>query len=98
MVIYIVQILLCLFIFMLNDSSFSSRTTLLIWKCKDLTSQSAEDEISNVYEQEKKFLTIVYKKTDEWYIEWQRMTTSDNELYNEWYNEWQRMTTSDKGW
>ena len=33
---------------------------------------------------------IVYKKTDEWYIEWQRMTTSDNE----WYNEWQRVTTS----
>ena len=27
---------------------------------------------------------IVYKKTDEWYIEWQRMTTSV-----------QRMTTSD---
>ena len=33
---------------------------------------------------------IVYKKTDEWYIEWQRVTTSDNE----WYNKWQRMTTS----
>ena len=34
---------------------------------------------------------IVYKKTDEWYIEWQRVvqrvTTNDNE--------WQRMTTSD---
>ena len=33
---------------------------------------------------------IVYKKTDEWYIEWQRVldqvTTS--------YNEWKRMTTS----
>ena len=37
---------------------------------------------------------IVYKKTDEWYIEWQRMTKSDNE----WYNEWQRMTTSDNEW
>ena len=33
---------------------------------------------------------IVYKKTDEWYIEWQRITASDNV----WYNEWQRMTTS----
>ena len=41
---------------------------------------------------------IVYKKTEEWYIEWQRVvqrvTTSDNE----WYNEWQRMTTSDNEW
>ena len=26
---------------------------------------------------------IVYKKTDEWYIEWQRVTTNDNEWYNE---------------
>ena len=37
---------------------------------------------------------IVYKKTDEWYIEWkrvvQRVTTNDNE----WYNKWQGMTTS----
>ena len=39
-------------------------------------------------------LKIVYKKTDEWYLEWQRVTTSDNE----WYNEWQEMTTSDKEW
>ena len=38
--------------------------------------------------------TIVYKKTDEWYIKWQRVTTNDNE----WYNEWQRVTTSDKEW
>ena len=30
--------------------------------------------------------TIVYKKTDEWYIEWQRVTTTDDG--------WQRMTTS----
>ena len=27
---------------------------------------------------------IVYKKINEWYIEWQRVTTNDNE--------WQRMT------
>ena len=33
---------------------------------------------------------ILYKKTDVWYIEWQRVTLSDNK----WYNEWQRMTTS----
>ena len=52
---------------------------------------------------------IVYKKTDKWYIEWQRVTASgtksDNEWQrvtrneNEWYNEWQLMTTSDHfGW
>ena len=54
---------------------------------------------------------IVYKKTHEWYIEWQRVTTSDNEWYNEWqqitsgtmsdnewYNEWQQMATNDKEW
>ena len=39
---------------------------------------------------------IVYKKTDEWYIEWQRMKTSDSEwegvTRND--NEWQRMTAS----
>ena len=34
---------------------------------------------------------IVYKKKDEWYIEWHRMTTSDNE----WQQVVQRMTTSD---
>ena len=33
---------------------------------------------------------IVYKKTDEWYIEGQQVTTSDNK----WYNKLQRMTTS----
>ena len=33
---------------------------------------------------------IVYKKTDEWYIEWHRMTTSDNE----WQQVVQRMTPS----
>ena len=38
--------------------------------------------------------TIVYKKTDEWYIEWQRVTTNDNE----WYNEWQRVTTNGNEW
>ena len=32
-------------------------------------------------------IMIVYKKTDEWYIEWYRMTTSDNK--------WQQMTASD---
>ena len=48
---------------------------------------------------------IVYKKTDEWYIEWQRVTTNDNKWYNEWqrvirndsewYRKWQRVSTSD---
>ena len=56
--------------------------------------------------------TIVYKNTDKWYIEWQRVTTSDTTSDNkwqrvttndnEWYNEWQRMvqreTASDKKW
>ena len=50
------------------------------------------------------FLKIFYKKTDEWYIEWQRVTTNDNEWQrvvqrvttND--NEWQRMTTSDNEW
>ena len=48
---------------------------------------------------------IVCKKTDEWYIEWHRITTSDNEWQRvvqrktrsgttsgiEWYNKWQQM-------
>ena len=45
---------------------------------------------------------IVYKKTDEWYIEWQRVITSGktsgNEIKtsdNEWQQVAQRMTTSD---
>ena len=37
---------------------------------------------------------IVFKKTDEWYIKWQRVvqreTTRDND--------WQQMTTSDNEW
>ena len=37
---------------------------------------------------------IVYKKTDEWYIEWQRVTTSGTTSDNE----WQRMTTNDNEW
>ena len=40
---------------------------------------------------------IVYKKTGECYIKWQRVTTSgttsDNND-NEWYNQWQEVTTS----
>ena len=38
--------------------------------------------------------SIVYKKTDEWYIEWQQVTTNDNE----WYSEWQRLITSESKW
>ena len=51
------------------------------------------------------FLMIVYKKKDEWYIEWQRVitsaTTSENKWQrvtinnNKWRNEWQRVTKSD---
>ena len=39
----------------------------------------------------KDIISIVYKKADECYIEWQRVTTTDNK----WYNKWQRITTSD---
>ena len=54
-------------------------------------------------------IMIVYKKTEEWDIKWQWVTTSgkmsDNKWQQvvqrmttsdrEWYNEWQRVTTSD---
>ena len=39
-------------------------------------------------------ISIVYKKTDEWYIELQRVTTNDNE----WQQVVQRMTTADNKW
>ena len=49
---------------------------------------------------------IVHNKTDEWHIEWQRVTTIGATKHNQrqrmttsgtqlWYNEWQRMTKSD---
>ena len=41
---------------------------------------------------------IVYKKTDEWYIEWERVTTSGTTSDNEWERVVQRVTTSDKEW
>ena len=45
---------------------------------------------------------MVYKKTDEWYIEWlrvvQQVTTNNNEWYNEWQRVVQRVTTSDNEW
>ena len=37
-----------------------------------------------------------FVKTDEWYIEWHRLTTNDND--NKWYKEWERVTTSDIEW
>ena len=53
-------------------------------------------------------LEIFYKNTDEWYIEWQRVTTSGTTIDNEWqrvatssttnYNERQRVKTNYKGW
>ena len=42
--------------------------------------------------------SIAYKKTDEWYIEWQRVATSGTKSDNKWYKEWQRMTMSDNEW
>ena len=45
---------------------------------------------------------IVYKKTDEWYIKWQRVVqrviTNDSEWYNEWQRVVQRVTTNDNEW
>ena len=47
-------------------------------------------------------LAIVCKKTDEWYIEWQRVVERVTTNDNEWYNEWKRVamsgTTSDNEW
>ena len=63
-----------------NESSF---------KCKAILWVTAE-KVWNILAAWQLFL-IVYKKTDEWRIEWQWVTTSDNE----WYNEWQRISTSD---
>ena len=47
---------------------------------------------------------IIYKKTDDWYIEWKRVATSGTTSDNEWQpvttsgttndNEWQRVTIS----
>ena len=37
---------------------------------------------------------IVYRHRDQWYIESQRVTASNNE----WYNKWQRMRTCNKEW
>ena len=37
---------------------------------------------------------MVYKETNDCYIEWQRLTTSSITNDNEWYNEWQRVTLS----
>ena len=52
--------------------------------------------------------SIFFKKADEWYIKWQRVTSSDNEWYNEWQqmtmsgtkndSEWQPETTKDNEW
>ena len=51
---------------------------------------------------------FVYKKTEEWYIEWQRVPTNDNEWQRVVQrvktsnttkdNEWQRITTSGNEW
>ena len=40
---------------------------------------------------------IAYKKTDEWSMEWQRMTASGTTTYeNEWCKEWQRITANER--
>ena len=45
--------------------------------------------LNNLWEQIHVIKTIVYKKTDNWYIEW-RVTANDNE--------WQRVTTNGNEW
>ena len=45
----------------------------------------------------KKYM-IVYKKTDEWYIEWQRVTTRGTTSDNEWQRVTTSGATSDKEW
>ena len=42
--------------------------------------------------------TIVYEKTDAWYIEWQQVVQGMITIDNEWHNEWERMTTIDNEW
>ena len=41
---------------------------------------------------------IVYKKTDEWYIKWQRVAKSGTTSDNEWQRVVQRVTTNDNEW
>ena len=53
---------------------------------------------------QKPIYTIFYKRTDECYLRWQRVTTNDNKWQrvatndNNWYNEWQRVTTGGIEW
>ena len=47
------------------------------------------------------FGVIVYEKTDEWYIEWQRVTANGTTSENEWRvvkRVVQRVTTNDNKW
>ena len=44
------------------------------------------------------FASTVYKKTGEWYIEWQRMTTSGTTNDNEWQRMTKSGTTNDNEW
>ena len=50
-------------------------------------------EIKNRSEQK-----IVYKKTAEWYIEWQRATRNGTSSDNKWQRVVQRVTTNDSEW
>ena len=64
----------------------SSQAPILINSCTELSKTQ--------------LFPIVYKKTDDWIIEWQRVTTNSTTSDNKWQrvtkndNEWQRMTTS----
>ena len=41
---------------------------------------------------------VVYKKTDQWYIKWPRVTTDGTTIVNKWYNGWQWVTKSNNKW
>ena len=53
----------------------------------ELWGNISKDQVMSNFSSYRRSNMIIYKKTDEWHIEWQWMTTNANE--------WQRMTTSD---
>ena len=72
----------CLRLSFLSTNSFATSakfmlSRIFLWTCTNVRACS-------------QLFPIVYKKTDERYIEWQWVTTNDNE--------WQRMTMSDSEW
>ena len=56
---------------------------------------NSQDKILNILRMKRAFKMIVYKKTDEWYIERERVTTSGITSDKEWQGVIQRVTASD---